>query len=166
MSTVTRKYLILSLLVLLAGVPTLAHALTCPGTGKLITCTQATGAVVDVWHAGSLSNAFSPTESQFCAQTGISVCDYSAGSLDMVRQVTAGAQPADVVAPADYLDIDLFLKAQGYADYDIRFAEGKMVLAYCLAPLQEGRAPVKANRALRSPIPVQAPPLGPSGQSN
>ncbi|HUJ88799.1 MAG TPA: substrate-binding domain-containing protein, partial [Syntrophorhabdales bacterium] len=42
-------------------------------------------------------------------------------------------QAADIVAPADYLDIDLFLKAAGFADFDIRFAEGKMVLAYCLS---------------------------------
>jgi hypothetical protein len=32
------------------------------------------------------------------------------------------------VAPADFLDIDLFLKPDGYADYDIKFAAAKMVL--------------------------------------
>jgi molybdate/tungstate transport system substrate-binding protein len=96
-------------------------------------CVSPTGAQIIVWHAGSLSNAFTPLETAFTCQTGIAVVDKSAGSLDIVRQVTAGAQPADVVAPADYLDIDLFLKAGGYVDYDIRFAAGKMVLAYCLA---------------------------------
>jgi molybdate/tungstate transport system substrate-binding protein len=162
MSTSMRKCLILCLLVLLTGVPTLAHALTCPGNGKLITCTEANGAVVYVWHAGSLGNAFSPTESQFCAQTGISVCDYAAGSLDMVRQVTAGAQPADVVAPADYLDVDLFLKAKGYADYDIRFAEGKMVLAYCLGATSGGAcAGTSKQSALIADTSAGAPTWGP-----
>jgi len=133
------KYLILCLLVLFAEVPFTRAAITCPGSGgTLYTCGNATGQVVLVWHAGSLKNAFVPTEEAFCSQTGISVCDYAAGSLDMVRQVTAGGQPADVVAPADYLDIDLFLKSWGYADYDIRFASGQMVLAYCVGATTGG----------------------------
>jgi hypothetical protein len=37
---------------------------------------------------------------------------------------------ADFVAPADFLDMDLFLKPAGYADYDIKFAATKMVFGY------------------------------------
>jgi molybdate/tungstate transport system substrate-binding protein len=85
---------------------------------------------VIIFHAGSLSNAFKAVETQFTTDTGICVYDRSFGSLDLVRQATAGGQAADIIAPADYLDIDLFLKPAGYVDYDILFANGKMVLAY------------------------------------
>jgi molybdate/tungstate transport system substrate-binding protein len=93
-------------------------------------CVSPSTQQVIVWHAGSLTSAFQTIEAAFICQTGIQVSDNSAGSLDLIRQVTAGGRAADVIAPADFLDIDLFLKPAGYADYDIRFAEGKMVLAY------------------------------------
>jgi hypothetical protein len=48
--------------------------------------------------------------------------EHSTGSLDLVRQITAGGKAADIVAPADFLDVGLFLKPAGYADYDIKFA--------------------------------------------
>ena len=63
-------------------------------------------------------------------QTGIHVIDCQAGSLELVRALTAGGYAADIYAPADYLDIDLFLKPGGYADYNLLFAEGRMVLSY------------------------------------
>jgi len=85
---------------------------------------------VTIFHAGSLNNAFKAIEASFTTATGICVNDQAFGSLDLVRQATAGGLVADIVAPADYLDIDLFLKPAGYVDYDILFAEGKMVLAY------------------------------------
>jgi molybdate/tungstate transport system substrate-binding protein len=85
---------------------------------------------VIIFHAGSLNNALKAVETQFTTDTGICVTDQAFGSLDLVRQATAGGQVADIVAPADYLDIDLFLKQAGYVDYDILFADGKMVLAY------------------------------------
>jgi molybdate/tungstate transport system substrate-binding protein len=85
---------------------------------------------VIIFHAGSLNNALKEVETAFTTATGICVTDQAFGSLDLVRQATAGGLPADIVAPADYLDIDLFLKQAGYADYDILFADGKMVLAY------------------------------------
>jgi len=96
-----------------------AQAACAPGTQQVI-----------IFHAGSLNNAFKAIEAKFTADTGICVTDQAFGSLDMVRQATAGGLPADIIAPADYLDIDLFLKEAGYADYNILFAEGKMVLAY------------------------------------
>jgi ABC-type molybdate transport system substrate-binding protein len=85
---------------------------------------------VIIFHAGSLTNAFTPMERAFVCQTGTHVIDCQGGSLDLVRALTAGGYAADVYAPADYLDIDLFLKPGGYAEYNILFAEGKMVLIY------------------------------------
>jgi len=92
-----------------------------------------------IFHAGSLNNAFKAVEAAFTADTGICVTDKAFGSLDLVRQATAGGQVADIVAPADYLDIDLFLKPAGYVDYDILFAEGKMVLAYLESDIVTGK---------------------------
>ncbi len=119
-----RKYLILSLLVLLMGASTAWSRSSAP----LVPAQN-----IIVWHAGSLSTSFKALETAFTAQTGITVTDNSAGSLDIIRQISAGNVPADVVAPADYLDIDLFLEPTGYANWDIRFAQDQMVLAYCLA---------------------------------
>ena len=45
------------------------------------------------------------------------------GSVDAARQITAGGKPCDLYAPADYLDIDLFLKPAGYASFNIVFAQ-------------------------------------------
>lgn len=118
-----RQYLTLALapLVLMAAGTTGAQA-TCTSTSNLI-----------VWHAGSLSAAFKVVETAFTtANPCVTVTDKSAGSLDMIRLVTAGGQPADIVAPADYLDIDLFLKPHGFANYNILIGQDKMVLAYCL----------------------------------
>jgi len=103
------------------------------GGSAFASCVTPTGAQVIVWHAGSLSTAFTALETAFTCDTGIAVVDNSAGSLDMIREIVAGGQPADVVAPADYQDIDLLLKPGGYANYTIKFAQGQMVLAYCIA---------------------------------
>ena len=122
MSQTTRQSPTLGFFLLLAAQPALA-------------CVSPTTQQVIVWHAGSLNNAFKGIETAFTCQTGIQVIDHTTGSLDLVRQITAGKQPADVVAPADFLDIDLFLKPAGFADYDIRFAETKMVLGYLQSDL-------------------------------
>jgi len=93
---------------------------TCPpGSPQLI-----------IYHAGSLTAAFAPIEKLFTQQTGICVIDASAGSVDAARRVTAGQEPCDIYASADSVDIDVFLKPAGYADYNIVFAQGAMVLAY------------------------------------
>ncbi len=113
----------------LAGVVTLAFS---AGGAFAQTCVPLTGQKLIIWHAGSLSTSFTALETAFTCQTGIAVSDNSAGSMDMLRQVTAGNVPCDIVAPADYLDIDLFLEPEGYANWDIRFAQDQMVLAYCL----------------------------------
>ena len=71
------------------------------------------------------------------------------GSVDLVRQVTAGGKPADIVASADYVDIDDFLKPAGAASYDIVFANGRMVLGYSQSGIAAKNLPafVDANAA-------------------
>jgi molybdate/tungstate transport system substrate-binding protein len=93
-------------------------------------CTPPTGGQLIIYRAGSLTRAFQPVIEKFTCQTGIQVKDHPMGSVDASRQITAGGQACDLYAPADYLDIDLFMKPAGYADFDIVFAHGRMVLAY------------------------------------
>src|ERR1700749_5082653 len=88
-----------------------------------------------IYRAGSLTRAFQPLEKTFTCQTGIQVSDNSGGSVDMGRQITAGGQACDLYAPADFLDVDLFLKPAGYTDFNIVFAPGRMVLAYSASGL-------------------------------
>ena len=83
-----------------------------------------------VYHAGSLSAAFSAVEKLFTEQTGACVTDVAAGSLDAARRVSVGQETADVFAAADYLDISLLLQPAGLANYAIAFAESSLVLAY------------------------------------
>jgi molybdate/tungstate transport system substrate-binding protein len=94
-----------------------------------------------VYHAGSLSAAFTPVEQAFTCQTGVKVTDMTGGSVDLVRQVTAGGKPADIVASADYVDIDNFLKPAGAANFNIIFANGRMVLAYAASDIAAKNLP-------------------------
>jgi molybdate/tungstate transport system substrate-binding protein len=111
----------LALACALVATPTLAQ--TCPpGTPQLI-----------IYHAGSLTAAFSPIEKLYTQMTGVCVVDAAAGSVDAARQITTGGKPADIYASADAEDIDVLLKPHGFAKYNIRFAEGQMVLAYTTA---------------------------------
>jgi len=89
-----------------------------------------------IYHAGSLNASFSAVEKLLTQQTGICVTDVAAGSVDAARRITAGQEPCDIYASADYEDIDLLLKPEGYADYDILFAQGGMVLAYTTSSKQ------------------------------
>src|SRR5215467_10822251 len=93
-------------------------------------CVPASNEQLIIYRAGSLTRAFQELEKAFTCQTGIQVKDYPMGSVDAGRQITAGGLPCDLYAPADYLDIDLFMKPPGYADFNIEFAQGRMVLAY------------------------------------
>jgi molybdate/tungstate transport system substrate-binding protein len=95
-----------------------------------------------IYRAGSLTRAFKPLEAAFSCQTGIQVKDEAMGSVDAGRQITAGGQACDLYAPADYLDIDLFMKPAGYANFDIVFARGRMVLAYSVSGLATKKLPV------------------------
>ena len=94
-----------------------------------------------IYRAGSLTRAFNPLVAKFTCETGIQVKDNPMGSVDAARQITAGGKPCDLYAPADYLDIDLFLKPAGYADFNIVFAQGKMVLLYSASGLAEEKLP-------------------------
>ncbi len=93
-------------------------------------CVPSSGKQLVIYRAGSLTRAFKPLETAFTCQTGVEVKDFPMGSVDAGRQITAGGKSADLYAPADYLDIDLFMKPAGYSTFDIVFAHGRMVLAY------------------------------------
>ncbi len=105
-------------------------------------CAPASQQQLIIYRAGSLTRAFAPLEAAFTCQTGIQVKDSAMGSVDAGRQITAGGQPCDLYAPADYLDIDLFMKPAGYADFDIVFAHGRMVLAYSASGLAAKKLPL------------------------
>jgi molybdate/tungstate transport system substrate-binding protein len=94
-----------------------------------------------IYRAGSLTRAFRPLEAAFTCQTGIQVKDEAMGSVDAGRQITAGGQACDLYAPADYLDIDLFMKPADYANFDVVFARGRMVLAYSASGLAARKLP-------------------------
>jgi len=93
-------------------------------------CVSPSSQQLIIYRAGSLTRAFEPLKQAFTCQTGIQITDVAMGSVDAARQITAGGQKADIYAPADYLDIDLLMKPAGYADFNIVFAHGRMVLAY------------------------------------
>lgn len=94
------------------------------------TCVPPSGGQLIIYRAGSLTRAFKPLIETFTCRTGIQVKDNPMGSVDAARQITAGGHACDLYAPADYLDIDLFMKPAGYADFNIVFAHGRMVLTY------------------------------------
>src|SRR5215469_3189934 len=96
-----------------------ANSACAPGTPQLI-----------IYHAGSLTAAFSAVEALFTQQTGVCVTDVAAGSVDGARRVTTGQEPCDIFASADFEIIDLLLEPAGFADFDILFGQGGMVLAY------------------------------------
>ncbi len=104
-------------------------------------CVPMTNQQLIIYRAGSLTRAFKPLIESFTCQTGIHVTDNPMGSVDAGRQITAGGHACDLYAPADYLDIDLFMKPAGYANFDIVFAHGRMVLAYSVSGLAAKKLP-------------------------
>ena len=100
-----------------------------PHAAELAGCPADTPQLI-VYHAGSLTASFKALEQRFTADTGVCVVDVAGGSVDAARQVTSGAAPCDIFASADDQVIERMLIPGGYADYNIRFAEGAMVLAY------------------------------------
>jgi molybdate/tungstate transport system substrate-binding protein len=118
------------------------------------TCVPLSGEELIIYRAGSLTRAFLPLEETFTCQTGIRIKDVAMGSVDAARQITAGGQKADLYAPADYLDIDLLMKPAGYSDFNILFAQGKMVLAYSESSVVAKKLPpitAPGSRPFRAP---------------
>jgi molybdate/tungstate transport system substrate-binding protein len=109
------------------------------------TCVPQSTQQLIIYRAGSLTRAFKPLEEKFTCQTGIQVKDVAMGSVDAGRQITAGGQACDLYAPADYLDIDLFMKPAGYSNFDIVFAHGRMVMAYSVSGLAAKKVPPIAD---------------------
>src|SRR5580693_2642967 len=121
--------------------PLLILALASAAAAETPKCVPASNQQLIVYRAGSLTRAFTPLEAAFTCQTGVQVKDVAMGSVDAGRQITAGGQACDLYAPADYLDIDLFMKPAGHADFDIVFAHGRMVLAYSASGLAAKKLP-------------------------
>jgi len=109
-------------------------------------CVPGSNQQLIIYRAGSLTRAFKPIEDEFTCQTGIQIKDVAMGSVDAGRQITAGGSKSDLYAPADYLDIDLFMKPAGYADFDIVFARGRMVVAYSASALAAKKLAVPDGR--------------------
>jgi molybdate/tungstate transport system substrate-binding protein len=108
-----------------------AVAMTDPAQAQSVCAPDSPSLIV--YHAGSLTAAFSAVETLFTQQTGTCITDVAAGSVDAARRVSAGREPCDIFASADFEDIELLLEPAGFADYDIQFAKGGMVLAYTTA---------------------------------
>src|ERR1041385_592368 len=108
----------------LRGVVYLTLYLAAVATAQTPRCVPQSSGQLIIYRAGSLTRAFKPLIKTFTCQTGIQVKDVAMGSLDAGRQITAGGQACDLYAPADYLDIDLFMKPAGYASFNIVFARG------------------------------------------
>src|ERR1700691_674604 len=119
----------------------LTLALASAAIAQTTNCAPPSNQQLIIYRAGSLTRAFKPLEAAFTCQTGIQVKDEAMGSVDAGRQITAGGQACDLYAPADYLDIDLFMKPAGYANFDIVFAQGRMVLAYSASGLAAKKLP-------------------------
>ena len=119
MSSLKRSLIVLVFSVGVLSLAASANAVCPPGTPQLI-----------IYHAGSLNAAFSAVEALITERTGVCVTDVAAGSVDAARRVTTGQEPCDIYASADFEDIDLQLKPAGFADYDILFGQGGMVLVY------------------------------------
>ena len=84
-----------------------------------------------VCHAGSLTAAFTDLEQAFARESrSVHITDTSGGSVDLARRFATGALECDVFAPADYLIIERMLTPARLSDFTIRFAHGRMVLAY------------------------------------
>jgi molybdate/tungstate transport system substrate-binding protein len=119
----------------------LAISLVSAAAAETPNCVPPSSQQLIIYRAGSLSRTFKPLIAAFTCQTGIQVKDVAMGSVDAGRQITAGGQACDLYAPADYSDIDLFMKPAGYASFNIIFAQGRMVLAYSASSVAEKKLP-------------------------
>lgn len=150
-------------LVLSLGLIMAASFLTIPARAQADSCAPPTGQKLIIYRPGSLTAAFNPMEAAFTCQTGIAIADTAMGSVDAARQVAAGGHSCDLYASADYLDIDLFLKPAGFADFNIVFAQGKMVLVYSASSVAKKKLP-----AIEAPgsAPFNPPDTVPNAAAN
>src|SRR5215467_15757026 len=123
----------------------LTLSLAVPAPAQAPNCVPASNQELIIYRAGSLTRAFQQLEKVFTCRTGIQVKDSPMGSVDAGRQITAGGHTCDLYAPADYLDIDLFMKPAGYVDFNVVFAQGRMVLAYSERGLSGKKLPAIAE---------------------
>ncbi len=87
--------------------------------------------VLNVYHAGSLSIPFDEMKKKFEEEyPDVEVRNEGAGSVATVRKVTEQGQEPDVVAVADYTLIPSLMYEEDKADWTVRFARNRMVLAY------------------------------------
>ncbi|MEA1926606.1 MAG: tungstate ABC transporter substrate-binding protein WtpA, partial [Candidatus Auribacterota bacterium] len=90
---------------------------------------EVSGKVI-IFHAGSLSVPFSVMEKNFEKMyPDINIEREAAGSRTCARKIVDLKKPCDIMASADYRVIDNLLIPK-YADWNIRFATNRMVLAY------------------------------------
>ncbi|MFW6040222.1 MAG: tungstate ABC transporter substrate-binding protein WtpA [Thermoplasmatota archaeon] len=95
-------------------------------------CTQESeNKVLNVYHAGSLSIPFDEMEKKFEEEhSNVDVRLEGAGSVATVRKVTDQGKTPDIVAVADYSLISDFMYDNDKADWTVRFANNRMVIAY------------------------------------
>ncbi len=129
--------------------PLLALALATPGVSTSATAGAAPCASdaprLVISHAGSLTSSFVPVEAEFTRRTGVCVVDLSGGSVKLARDLGRDGGGIDIFASADAEVNERMLKPAGIVTYTIRFAEGRMVLAYTGA--SKGAATIAAAAA-------------------
>ncbi|MEF8832196.1 MAG: tungstate ABC transporter substrate-binding protein WtpA [Candidatus Thermoplasmatota archaeon] len=87
--------------------------------------------VLNVYHAGSLSVPFDELEKKFEDEhSDIDVRRESAGSVATARKVTDQGKKPDIVGVADYSLIPDLMYEEDKANWTVRFARNRMVLAY------------------------------------
>lgn len=91
-----------------------------------------------IYHPGSITAGIKAVEALYTRKTGVEIMDVAGGSVSLVRRVTAGNEPCDLLASADDQLLDQMVKPAGYADFTLRIAEGSMVLAYTTASRNAG----------------------------
>lgn len=83
-----------------------------------------------IFHAGSLSAPFRELEKQFETKyPEVDVRREASGSREAAKKICELGREADIIAVADYTIFDSLLMPE-YADWCLRFAKNRMVIAY------------------------------------
>ncbi|MFO7792343.1 MAG: tungstate ABC transporter substrate-binding protein WtpA [Candidatus Saliniplasma sp.] len=94
-------------------------------------CTENEKETLKVYHAGSLSIPFDEMKKKFEEEhPDVEVRNEGAGSVATIRKVTDQGKKPDVVAVADYTLIPDMMYDGDKADWTVRFAKNRMVMAY------------------------------------